>query len=126
MRLKQFETHCHTSETSPCGKISGSQVVDGLKAAGYMVYPVNPNVESIYGDKCYADLDTLPEVPDVIDMVVPPKITKKVVEEAKKLGIKKIWLQPGSESEDVIEYCEKHDISVLHHICVMVERRKTK
>jgi len=36
MRLKQFETHCHTSETSPCGKISGSQVVDGLKAAGYM------------------------------------------------------------------------------------------
>jgi len=36
MKLYQFETHCHTSETSPCGMISGAQAVDSLKDAGYM------------------------------------------------------------------------------------------
>jgi len=36
MKLYQFETHCHTSETSPCGVLSGAEVADGLKAAGYM------------------------------------------------------------------------------------------
>ena len=36
MKLYQFETHCHTSETSSCGKISGAQAVDALKEAGYI------------------------------------------------------------------------------------------
>lgn len=35
MKLYQFETHCHTAETSPCGIISAAQAVDGIKAAGY-------------------------------------------------------------------------------------------
>ena len=36
MKLYQFETHCHTAETSPCGNITGAQAVDALKAAGYI------------------------------------------------------------------------------------------
>lgn len=36
MRLYQFETHCHTSQTSPCGIISGEQVVEELKKSGYI------------------------------------------------------------------------------------------
>ena len=35
MKLYQFETHCHTAETSPCGILKAAEVVDGLKAAGY-------------------------------------------------------------------------------------------
>lgn len=35
MKLCQFETHCHTAETSPCGILTAAEVVDGMKAAGY-------------------------------------------------------------------------------------------
>lgn len=35
MKLYQFETHCHTAETSPCGVLSAAEVVDGMNAAGY-------------------------------------------------------------------------------------------
>lgn len=35
MKLYQFETHCHTAETSPCGILAAAEVVDGIKAAGY-------------------------------------------------------------------------------------------
>jgi predicted metal-dependent phosphoesterase TrpH len=35
MKFCQFETHCHTAETSPCGVLSAVEVVEGIKAAGY-------------------------------------------------------------------------------------------
>jgi hypothetical protein len=36
MRLYQFETHCHTAESSNCGVVSGKDIVDAMKQAGYM------------------------------------------------------------------------------------------
>ncbi len=35
MKLFQFETHCHTAQSSSCGVLTGEQVVQGLKDAGY-------------------------------------------------------------------------------------------
>lgn len=102
----------------------GHQVFKDLTNAGYKVYPVNPNADEVLGTRCYPALGELPEVPDVVDIVVPPKITENVVKQCKGLGIKKIWMQPGSESQDAIAYCEKNGMDVLHHVCVMVQRTK--
>ncbi|RJS75771.1 CoA-binding protein [Candidatus Bathyarchaeota archaeon] len=101
----------------------GYQVYKDLKNAGYEVYPVNPNAREILGDKCYPSLESLPVKPDVVDLVVPPKITEVVVKTCKKLGIKKVWMQPGSESEMAINFCRKNGMDVIHGVCVMVERR---
>jgi len=101
----------------------GHQVYRDLRNAGYRVYPVNPNAKEILGDKCYPSLDSLPVKPDVADLVVPPKITEQVVKTCKKLGIKKVWMQPGSESEAAINFCEKNGIAVIHGVCIMIERR---
>lgn len=35
MRLYKYETHAHTSETSPCGKVSACELVHQHKEAGY-------------------------------------------------------------------------------------------
>jgi hypothetical protein len=101
----------------------GHQVYKDLKGAGYKVYPVNPNAKEILGDKCYPDLKDLPTKPDVVNIVVPPKVTEKTVKTCKILGITKVWMQPGSESENAIEFCHENDIDVMYGICVMVERR---
>ena len=100
----------------------GHQVYKDLRKAGYKVYPVNPNADEILGDKCYPSLESLPEKPDVVDIVVPPKITEQIVKTCKKLGIRKIWMQPGSESEAAIRFCEENGMDVVHGVCVMVER----
>lgn len=102
----------------------GNKVYKELKFAGYTVYPINPNVDYIEGDKCYPSLNELPRKPDVLNIVVPPEITEKILKESVELGIKKVWLQPGSESEKIIEYCKEHNISVLHNMCIMIERKK--
>ncbi|MGQ9545505.1 MAG: CoA-binding protein, partial [Candidatus Bathycorpusculaceae bacterium] len=85
----------------------GYQVYKDLKIAGYRVFPVNPNAQEILGDRCYPSLEDLPFKPDVVDVVVPPKVTEDIVETCKKLGITKVWMQPGSESEKAIRFCEE-------------------
>jgi len=102
----------------------GHKVYKDLKKAGYTVYPINPKAESIDGDKCYNSLRELPERPDVVDIVVPPKITERIIKECKELGIKRVWMQPGSESEEAISFCKENNIEVIHSVCVMVERKK--
>jgi predicted CoA-binding protein len=101
----------------------GHQVYRDLLNAGYRVYCVNPNADEILGKKCYPSLEVLPVKPDVVDVVVPPKITEQTVKTCKKLGITKVWMQPGSESEAAIKFCEENSIDVVHGVCVMVERR---
>ncbi len=36
MKLYQFDTHCHTAESSSCGVLTAEEVVDAMKQAGYM------------------------------------------------------------------------------------------
>ena len=102
----------------------GNKVYLELKKKGYQVYPINPNIKKINGEKCYSDIKKLPSKPDVVETIVKPTITEKIVKTCKKLGIDKVWMQPGSESEKAIEYCKKNNIKVLHNICIMVERKK--
>jgi len=102
----------------------GHQVYKDLKEAGYKVYPVNPNAEEILGDKCYPSLESLPVKPDIVNLVVPPKVTEEVVKTCRKLGITKVWMQPGSESEKAIEFCNANGIDLIHGVCIMIERRK--
>jgi len=63
----------------------GHQVYRDLKEAGYKVYPVNPNADKILGDKAYPSLESLPEKPDVVNIVVPPRVTEKIVEQCSRL-----------------------------------------
>jgi len=103
----------------------GYQVYRDLKNAGYKVYPVNPNAQEVLGDKCYPSLKELPEKPDVVVTVVPPQVTEEIVKACKELGIRKVWMQPGSESEDAVRYCKENDLEVVYNVCIMIQRRKS-
>jgi predicted CoA-binding protein len=106
----------------------GYKIFKDLKDAGFKVYPVNPNYSKVENNKCFADLSSLVEYlskkPDYIITITPPKITEKTVEECKKLGIKKIWMQPGSESEKSINFCNENNIVVVHGVCIVVDALK--
>ena len=104
----------------------GHQIYKTLKEAGYKVYAVNPKAEEILGDKCYPSVSALPEKPDVVDIVVPPNVALEVVKECKALGINRIWLQPGSESPEIIDFCARNGLKCVHSVCVMIESRKAR
>jgi predicted CoA-binding protein len=101
----------------------GHQVYKDLRSAGYEVYAVNPNASEVLGDRCYPSLEALPVKPDVVNVVVPPRVAEVVLKACKKLGVKRVWMQPGSESEAAINFCVENGIEVIYGVCVMIERR---
>lgn len=101
----------------------GNKIVRDLHNAGYIVYPINPKEGEIEGLKVYPGLAELPEKPDVVDIVVPPAVTEKVVRQVQELGLPRVWMQPGSESEDAVRFCEENGIAVVHDACAMINKR---
>ncbi len=102
----------------------GYKVYKAVKGSGFTVYPVNPKYSSIEGEKCYASLKDLPQKPDVVITIVPPKVTEEIVKQCKGLKISRVWMQPGSESEEAISYCKRDGIEVIHHACFVVDGLK--
>ena len=99
----------------------GYKVFMALRKMGFKVYPVNPKYSEIEGTPCYPSIGDLPEKPDVVITVVPPRVTEEVVRKCAELGIDKVWMQPGSESEKAIEFCEEKGIKVVHGTCFIVD-----
>ena len=104
----------------------GHKIFFDMLSAGYKTYPIHRDGGEVEGHVRYRDLQSLPERPDVVDCVVPPRVTEQIVKDCKELGIDKVWMQPGTQSETAIEFCRENGIKVLHDMCIMVARRTTK
>ena len=102
----------------------GNRIYRNLKSKGYRVYPVNPSRDTIDGDRAYADLAELPENPDIINYVVPPQRTLRLLERAKELGFMRVWIQPGAENQDVIDYLDANGFEYLAKMCIMVQSQR--
>ena len=92
----------------------GNKVLRVYQQRGYRVVPVNPHADRVEGLKAVASLSDLAEVPHGISIITPPAITEKIVEEAVRLKIQHVWMQPGAESENSIETCRTADINLIH------------
>lgn len=102
----------------------GHKIFRLLEKAGYQVYPVNPGLEMVLGKKCYPSLSALPEKPDAVNFVVPPQIGEPIVAECAALGIKDVWLQPGTNTEPVVAAAQNAGLNVIYQSCILVEVRK--
>jgi uncharacterized protein len=100
----------------------GNRIYRDLRSAGYRVFPVNPNEETIEGDRAYARIQDLPGVPVVIDVVVPASVGFHVLKDAIEAGSSYFWLQPGAESPELIARARASDIKLIFDRCAMVEK----
>ncbi len=98
----------------------GYKIYKCLKNHGYTVYPVNPNVTDVDGDQCYPSIAALPEIPAVVDFVVPEKVGIAAAEECHILGVKTVWLQPGADKPAVVAKANELGLNVITD-CVLVQ-----
>jgi predicted CoA-binding protein len=98
----------------------GNMAFSELKKKGYHVYPVNQYATGLEGEKCYRSLDELPGPVGGVLTVVPPAQTEKVVADCVRLGIRRVWMQQGSESREAIRLCEENGISAVHSACILM------
>ncbi|KKQ80565.1 MAG: CoA-binding domain protein [Parcubacteria group bacterium GW2011_GWC2_38_7] len=118
--LREIKTIAVVGASNNSEKV-GFQIVKNLKQRNYKVFPINLKEKEIQTLKVYPDLSSLPERPDLVDIVVPPPVTLEVVKEALNLDIKNIWIQPGAESEEVIRLLKQHpEVNVVSQSCIMM------
>lgn len=98
----------------------GYKIFKHMVDHGYTVYPINPNIEEIDGITCYPSILDLPEVPDVVDFVVPERIGLEALEACKEKGVSIVWLQPGADTKAVVEKARELQFHVIQD-CVLIK-----
>ncbi|MBM4069800.1 MAG: CoA-binding protein [Planctomycetes bacterium] len=81
----------------------GNMVLRAYVQNDLPVFPVNPNADIVEGLKSYPDLESLPEPVHGVSVITPPHVTDSIIEQAGRLGIRHIWLQPGAEAEHNVQ-----------------------
>ncbi|GAB2744850.1 CoA-binding protein [Sinomonas soli] len=95
-----------------------------LSSTKYRVYFVNPVVKTILGQPVYPSLADLPETPDLVEVFRRHDDLPGVLEEAKSVGAKTIWLQLGSWHEGVAADAEAAGLNVVMDRCVKIEHAR--
>lgn len=92
----------------------GNKSVRAHQAQGYEVYPINPKGGQIEGLQVFTSLEEVPAAPlDRISLYVPPAIGLSLVEAIVAKGCSELWLNPGSESEELAAKLREHGIEPI-------------
>ncbi|MFX1467965.1 MAG: CoA-binding protein [Promethearchaeota archaeon] len=72
-----------------------------LIKSGYVgsVYPIHPRLESVLGFKAFKTIVDVPEIPDLVVIVLPAEIIPQIFKECGEKGVKRIILIPGGFRE---------------------------
>ncbi len=97
-----------------------------MQREGFRIIPVNPNAESILGEKCYKRLSDIPFKVDIVDVFRPSSEALAITKEAFEAGVMKVWLQLGIYSEEAAAYAASKSMEIVMNRCIMVEYNKIK
>jgi predicted CoA-binding protein len=94
-----------------------------MQQHGYKLYPINPSISEVLGEKSYATLADLPIKPDIVNVFRLPKFIPAIVNEMIKLGLPNLWVQQGIVNREAVARAEAAGIHVVMDRCIMVEHR---
>lgn len=92
----------------------GNKSVRAHLQQGFEVFPINPKGGEIEGRKVYARLADVPvERLDRMSVYLPPQLGIKLLDEIAAKGCDELWLNPGSESDEIIERANDLGLNVI-------------
>lgn len=105
--------------------VAATLVYRRLKKTGHDVFPVNPNLETFEGDRCYPDLKSIPDGVDGAVIVTRPELTEQIVRDCGDAGVRRVWMHESmmkgsSVSQAAVDYCRQRGISVIAGACPMM------
>jgi predicted CoA-binding protein len=95
-----------------------------MQQRGYKIYPINPSIQTVLGEKSYASLADLPIKPDIVNVFRLPKFIPAIVGEMLQLSLHNLWVQQGIINLEAATRAEAGGIHVVMDRCIMVEHRR--
>jgi len=97
-----------------------------MQRQGYRIIPVNPREAEVLGEKAYADLESIPEPVDLVNVFRRPAQTPEVVKSAVAIGAKAVWLQLGIANEEARALAVEAGVPYIEDRCVLIEHRRSR
>jgi uncharacterized protein len=97
-----------------------------MQQHGYKIYPINPSLPEVVGEKSYSSLTELIAAghkPDIVNVFRLPKFIPAIVDEMLALGLSNLWVQQGIVNLEAAARAEAGGIHVVMDHCIMVEHR---
>lgn len=98
----------------------GNTIFRAMKERGMVVYPVNPNRESVEGCKCYPSILELPDDVTSVVTVTHPAATERIIHDCGKKKVEALWMQLGSYSKSAKDEAEANGITVITGQCILM------
>ena len=89
-----------------------------MQTADYRIIPVNPGETEVLGEKSYADLASVPEPVEIVDIFRRPEYIAAIVDEAIAIGAKVIWMQSGIVNEAAAAKARAAGLQVVMDSCI--------
>ena len=96
------------------------QIAQTMRGLGYTIYPVNPTVREINGQKSYASLAEVPEPIDIVNVFRQSRYLRGVVEEAIAVNAGAVWAQLGVYDEESERIADEAGIPIVMDTCIKV------
>ena len=97
-----------------------------MQSQGYRIVPVNPQIDSVLGEKAYPDLDQavtgLGQPIELVDVFRAPEHVPEIVKDVIRLKIPYLWLQEGVVHDEAASWAEAAGIKVVMDRCILKER----
>jgi predicted CoA-binding protein len=91
----------------------GNKAVRAFRQQGYTVYPVNPKETEVEGLAAFKSILDVPVRPQMVSVYLPPPVVLKVLPEIAAKGCDELWLNPGTESDEVLAVAERLGLNVV-------------
>ena len=99
-------------------------VAEYMQRSGYRIIPVNPHETEILGEKCYPDLDSIPEAIDIVNVFRQPAFVAEIVDASIRKGAKAVWMQEGVVDEAAAKKAEAAGLAVVMDRCILKDHRR--
>jgi predicted CoA-binding protein len=91
----------------------GNKAVRAFRQQGYQVYPVNPKETEIEGLPAFKSIRDVPVRPQMVSVYLPPPVLLKILPDIAARGSDELWLNPGTESDEVLAEAERLGLNVV-------------
>ena len=91
----------------------GNKAVRAYQQQGFTVWPVNPKEATVEGLPAFASIPDVPARPDLVSVYLPPPVTLKLLPAIAAKGCDELWLNPGTESDEVLSEAEQLGLNVI-------------
>jgi predicted CoA-binding protein len=105
---------------SRLGNKFGNMANNELKRRGYKTLLVHPEAREIDGQECHSNLASVKDQAEVVFICLPADQAETVLQEAADVGLKKIWLQQGAESTELVDFGKSLDLNMITGKCVLM------